>query len=113
MYMAVAADHAQKTGDPIVQNERFDQERHFDRGNSKTVCTKRHDDLGCWKRLTCQKCGRKGPPADKCYYVCSVSKNIHDIGKCPMEQLNNLIGQWYVRIELTGMLPEQAEKMLN
>ena len=30
--MAAAADCAQKPGDPIVQNERFDQERHNDRG---------------------------------------------------------------------------------
>ena len=32
VYMAAAADCAQKPGDPIVQNERFDQERHNDRG---------------------------------------------------------------------------------
>ena len=53
VYMAAAADHAQNTGDPVVQNERFDQKRHYDRGKSQTVCThcesKRHDDRGCWK----------------------------------------------------------------
>ena len=115
--MAIAEDRAQKPGDPIVQNERFDQERHYDRGTSQTVCTncvlKRHDDKGCWKRLTCQKYGRKGHPADKCYYMCSVCKNIHDEGKCPMKQFYNLIHQWYVPTKNARMLPEKVEKMLN
>ena len=30
--MAAAADRAHKLGDPIVQNERFDQERYYNRG---------------------------------------------------------------------------------
>ena len=32
VYMAAAADRVQKPGDPIVQNERFEQERYYDRG---------------------------------------------------------------------------------
>ena len=115
--MAAAADRAHKLGDPIVQNERFDQERHYNRGKFQTVCThcgsKRHDDRGCWKRLTCQKCVCKGHPANKCYYVCSVCKNIHDEGICQIEQFYNMIRQWYVPTKHAGMLPEQAEKMLN
>ena len=30
VYMAAAAGRVQKTGEPIVKNERFDQERHYD-----------------------------------------------------------------------------------
>ena len=34
-------------------------------------------------------------------------------GKCPMEPFYNMIRQWYVSTNNTGMLPEQAEKMLS
>ncbi|POM58039.1 LOW QUALITY PROTEIN: Reverse transcriptase [Phytophthora palmivora] len=54
----------------------------------------RHDDLGCWKRLTCQKCGRKGHPSDHCLFVCRACGEIHDAGKCPMEEFYNLIRKW-------------------
>ena len=115
--LATAADRAQNTGDPLIRSEQVDRDRHYDRGKLQTVCThcgsKRHDDRGCWKRLTCQKCGRKGHPAEKCYYVCSVCKDVHEEGKCPMEQFYNMIRQWYVPTKHAGMLPEQAEKMLN
>ena len=98
VYMAATADRAQTTGDSFVQNERFDEERQYDRIKSQTVCThcrpKRHDDRGCWKRLTCQKCGRKGHPVEKCYHICSVCKNVHDEKKCPKEHLYNKLCQW-------------------
>ena len=75
VYLATAADRAQNTGDPLIRSDQVDRDRHYDRGKSKTVCThylsKRHDNRKCWKRLTCQKGGRKGYPAAKCYYVCS------------------------------------------
>ena len=29
----------------------------------------KHNDRGCWKRLTCQKCGRKEHPLGKCFYA--------------------------------------------
>ena len=50
--------------------------------------------------------------ADKCYYVCSVCKDVHEEGKCPIEQFYNIIRQWYVSSKHAGMLPEQAEKIL-
>lgn len=28
----------------------------------------KHNDLGCWKWLTCQKCGLKGLPAENCFF---------------------------------------------
>uniref|UniRef100_A0AAV1VBW5 CCHC-type domain-containing protein n=1 Tax=Peronospora matthiolae TaxID=2874970 RepID=A0AAV1VBW5_9STRA len=73
----------------------------------------KHGDLGCWKRLTCQKCGRKGHPSDNCFFVCRACGEMHDPGKCPMEEFYNMIRQWYVPNKHAGMLPEKAEKMLN
>ncbi|KAE9283449.1 hypothetical protein PF001_g22846 [Phytophthora fragariae] len=28
--------------------------------------SRKHDDLGCWRRLTCEKCGKKGHSSDRC-----------------------------------------------
>ena len=117
VYMATDADRAQNPGDPLILSEQVGRDRHYDRGKLQRVCahcgSKRHDDRGCWKRFTYQKCGRKGHPADKGYYVCSVCKDVHEEGKCPMEQFYNMIRQWYVSTKHAGMLPEQAEKMPN
>ena len=56
-----------------------------DRGGKPKACTHcgstRHDDRGCWQRLTCQKCGRKGHPSDKWFYVCAACGEIHENGK--------------------------------
>ena len=117
LYLATAANCAQNTRDPLIRSEQVDRGRHYDRGKPQTVCThcgsKRHDDRGCRRRLTCQKCGRKGHPAGKCYYACSVCKDVHEEGKCSIKKNYNLIRQWYVPTKHAGMLPEQAEKMLN
>ncbi|OWY95389.1 hypothetical protein PHMEG_00034617 [Phytophthora megakarya] len=40
-----------------------------------------HDNLGCWKRLTCQKCGRKGHLSDHCLFVCRACGEMHEPGK--------------------------------
>ncbi|KAE9076424.1 hypothetical protein PF010_g23907 [Phytophthora fragariae] len=55
----------------------------------------RHSDLGCWKRLTCQKCGKRGHPSDRCFFVCRGCGQLHDHGKCQMEEFYNLIRQWF------------------
>ena len=31
--------------------------------------SKKHGDLNCWKRLVCERCGKKGHPADRCLFV--------------------------------------------
>uniref|UniRef100_A0AAV1TQ32 CCHC-type domain-containing protein n=1 Tax=Peronospora matthiolae TaxID=2874970 RepID=A0AAV1TQ32_9STRA len=65
------------------------------RGGKPKACTHcgstRHDDRGCWQRITCQKCCRKGHPLDKCLYVCAACGEVHENGKCPMEEFFNLI----------------------
>ncbi|KAI9984083.1 hypothetical protein PInf_005373 [Phytophthora infestans] len=57
--------------------------------------------------------GKKGHPGDHCFYVCRGCGEIHDVGKCPMEEFYNQIRQWFDPAKHRGMLPEVAEKMLN
>ncbi|OWY96977.1 hypothetical protein PHMEG_00032608, partial [Phytophthora megakarya] len=79
-----------------------------------TYCgSTKHDNLGCWKRLTCQKCGRKGHPSDHCLFVCRACGEVHKPGNCPMEEFYNFIRQWHVPNKHAGMMPANAEKMLN
>ncbi|KAL4163229.1 hypothetical protein KRP22_014808 [Phytophthora ramorum] len=95
--------------DPRSQG-RFDGSDH----NRCSHCgSRKHTDLGCWRRLTCQKCGKRGHPADHCLFVCRGCGELHDMGKCPMEEFYNQIRQWYNPTKHAGMLPAMAEKMLN
>ncbi|POM76567.1 Reverse transcriptase [Phytophthora palmivora] len=68
--------------------------------------------LGAGGRLTCEKCGRKGHPSDRCLFTCKACGDIHEAGKCTMEEFYNLIRQWYNPTKHTGMLPETAEKII-
>ena len=126
IFAAIASDQSTKQREYRDQQDginRRDQQnvigqgKSHDRINSPKACThcgsSKHDDRGCWKRLTCQKCGRKGHPSDKCFFVCSACGNIHEGGKCPMEEFYNLIRQWYVPTKHAGILPPKAEKMLH
>ncbi|POM68184.1 Hypothetical protein PHPALM_15688 [Phytophthora palmivora] len=70
-------------------------------------------DLGCWGRLTCEKCGRKGHPSDRCLFSYKACGDIHEAGKCTMEECYSLIRQWYNPTKHAGMLPKTAEKMVN
>ncbi|POM61647.1 LOW QUALITY PROTEIN: hypothetical protein PHPALM_29312 [Phytophthora palmivora] len=64
--------------------------------NCRSHCgSKKHSDLGCWRRLTCHKCGKRGHPADHCLFVCRGCGELHDMGKCTMEEFYNQIRQWF------------------
>ncbi|POM78943.1 Reverse transcriptase [Phytophthora palmivora] len=82
-----------------------------DRNRCSHYGSKKRSDLGCWRRLTCHKCGKRGHPADHCLFVCRGCGELHDIGKCPMEEFYNLIRQWFNPAKHAGMLPESAEKI--
>ncbi|EGZ12861.1 hypothetical protein PHYSODRAFT_511466 [Phytophthora sojae] len=130
IYLAASQDHAehaeeeQKTldrnppdrpqQDPPSRDSR--SRTHAD-GPERSRCThcgsKRHSHLGCWKRLTCEKCGKKGHPGDHCLFLCRGCGELHDVGRCPMEEFYNQIRQWFNPAKHAGMLPEMAEKMLN
>ena len=86
-------------------------------GSSRMKCTycgsKKHGDIDCWKRLVCDRCGKKGHPADRCLFVCRGFGEVLDVGKCQLEAFYNLIRQWYNPTKHAGQLPEAAEKMLK
>ena len=77
-----------------------------DWGDKLKACTHcistRHGDRVCWQRLTCQKCGRKGHPSKQCLYVYVACGDIHENGKCPMEELFSLMRKCYVPTKLCG-----------
>ena len=88
-----------------------DGSKRLDRSSPGKACTHcgstKHNDLGCWKRLTCQKCGRRGHPSDSCFFGCRACGVAHEIGKCPMEEFYNMFRQWYVPSKHAGMFPEK------
>ena len=76
---------------------RLESRDHGERSNPCTHCGSiKHNDLVYWKRLTFQKCGRKGHPSDKYFYACSACEKVHDSGECPSEKFYNLMRKWYV-----------------
>ncbi|POM80573.1 Hypothetical protein PHPALM_1570 [Phytophthora palmivora] len=66
-----------------------------DRNRCSHCGSKKHSDLGCWRRLTRHKCGKRGHPADHCLFVCRGCGELYDMGKCPMEEFYNQIRQWF------------------
>uniref|UniRef100_A0AAV1TP89 CCHC-type domain-containing protein n=1 Tax=Peronospora matthiolae TaxID=2874970 RepID=A0AAV1TP89_9STRA len=118
VYSATTADYTKDRGNDRPPKPRSnDRERDHERAEGHKSCThcgfKRHGGRGCWKRLTCQKCERRGHLSDKCFYECSACGEVHDGGNCPMEKFYNMLLQ-EVRVDQTaGMLPPDAEKMLH
>lgn len=115
VFAAVRAPEEGDLGLPLAISE---GERARDRLTGEfrrcTHCgSTRHTDLGCWQRLTCQKCGKKGHPSDRCLHVCKCCGAVHEAGECKMEEFFNLLRQWYDPQKHAGMLPPPAEKLLN
>ncbi|KAE9298268.1 hypothetical protein PF008_g23539 [Phytophthora fragariae] len=126
VYVAAAENHGGSPGRRQSDQDRSglhqdrdlgQNPRSVDMGAPSKRCShcgsRKHDDLGCWKRLTCEKCGKRGHPSDRCLFVCKACGEIHDAGTGPMEEFYNLIRQWYNPTKHGGMLPESVEKMLN
>ncbi|KAG2782377.1 hypothetical protein PC129_g9656 [Phytophthora cactorum] len=51
--------------------------------------SRKHTVSGCWKHLISEKYGKKGHPGDHCFDVCRGCGELHDAGKCPMEEFYN------------------------
>ncbi|OWZ02618.1 hypothetical protein PHMEG_00025791 [Phytophthora megakarya] len=82
---------------------------HVNRDRCSHCGSRKHSDLGCWRRVTCTKCGKRGHPSDHCLFVCRGCGELHDMGKCPMEEFYNQIRQWFNPTKHMGMLPEATE----
>ncbi|KAE9275578.1 hypothetical protein PF001_g26516 [Phytophthora fragariae] len=105
-----------RSNDALGDTYHQDHQPRFSRDDRQrcSVCgSHRHSDLGCWKRLTCQKCGKSGHPSDRCFFVCRGCGQLHDHGKCQMDVFYSLIRQWFDPSKHPGLLPEAAENMLN
>ncbi|OWY90331.1 hypothetical protein PHMEG_00041585 [Phytophthora megakarya] len=94
VYLAEAKDRENHSITPTHRDGAADHPTMSQKNCTHCGSTK-HDNLGCWKRcwkrLTCQKCGRKGHPSDHCLFVCRACGEMHEPGKCPMEEFYNLI----------------------
>ncbi|OWY94111.1 LOW QUALITY PROTEIN: hypothetical protein PHMEG_00036252 [Phytophthora megakarya] len=86
---------------------------HQDRERCSHCGSRKDTDLDCWKRLICEKCGKRGHPTDRCLYACRGCGDIHEAGECPTDEFYNQIRKWYDPTRHTGLFPEQVEKMLN
>ncbi|OWY97185.1 hypothetical protein PHMEG_00032349 [Phytophthora megakarya] len=53
--------------------------------------TRKRTDLDCWKRLICEKCGKRGHPTDRCLYARRGCWGVHKAGECLIEQFYNQI----------------------
>ncbi|OWY91568.1 hypothetical protein PHMEG_00039793, partial [Phytophthora megakarya] len=67
----------------------------FNRDRCSHCGSRKHSDLGCWRRVTCTKCGKRGHPSDHCLFVCRGCGELHDMGRCPMEEFYIQIRQWF------------------
>lgn len=56
---------------------------------------------------------KEGNLTERFLFICRGCGEVHDVGKCQMEESFNLIHQWYNPTKHAGQLPEAAEKMLN
>ena len=72
----------------------------------------KHDDRGCWKRLTFQKYGRKSRLFHKWLNVCAVCGEVHESGKSNMEFFFNLIRKCCVITKHAEMISPKVEGVI-
>ncbi|OWY94943.1 hypothetical protein PHMEG_00035189 [Phytophthora megakarya] len=82
-------DHSHQYHNSKIHGNGFNRDRCSHCGSRK------HSDLGCWRRVTCTKCGKRGHPSDHCPFVCCGCGELHDMAKRPMEEFYNQIRQWF------------------
>lgn len=102
-----AASNAKETqARPRQHSSRSDRQKCSHCGSES------HSDRTCWKRLTCDHCGR-AHPSDYCYSLCKGCGKVHDRGKCHLEEVVNQLKAWYDPTVHVGVLPPSVEKWLN
>ncbi|OWY96307.1 hypothetical protein PHMEG_00033456 [Phytophthora megakarya] len=82
----------------------------FNRGRCFHCGSKKHSDLGCWRCVTCTKCDKRGHPSDHCLFVCRGCGELHDMGKCPMEEFYNQIRQYCIYAFVNKTSVDQVSK---
>ncbi|OWZ07782.1 LOW QUALITY PROTEIN: hypothetical protein PHMEG_00019785 [Phytophthora megakarya] len=82
-------DHGHQDHNSKIHGNGFNRDRRSHCGSRK------HSDLGCWRRVTWTKCGKRGYPSDHCLFVCRGWGELHDMGKYSTEEFYNQIRQWF------------------
>ena len=71
---SVRSSKNQPTREVDQHRQAGDQRPRSSTATPNTRCvycgSKKHGGLNCWKRLTCDRCGKKGHPSDRCLFVC-------------------------------------------
>jgi len=73
----------------------------------------RHSPEYCWKTMTCDECGRKGHPSERCFFVCKACGKDHQRGECEYEEMFENLRQWFKPEAHQGILPPSVEKVLK
>ncbi|EGZ20270.1 hypothetical protein PHYSODRAFT_328401 [Phytophthora sojae] len=79
IYLSASYDHAKPTGSSKIQPPAIRDPRSTLTDPSEAA-----------------KCGKKGHPGDHCLFVCRGCGDLHDVGRCPMEEFYNQIQSSYL-----------------
>ncbi|OWY91493.1 Eukaryotic/viral aspartic protease [Phytophthora megakarya] len=63
-----------------------------DRQKCRHCGSRRHSEGDCWSLLTCQKCAGQHP-TDRCLRACKTCGDVHEAGKCSLEDFFNQLRQ--------------------
>ncbi|OWY90324.1 hypothetical protein PHMEG_00041597 [Phytophthora megakarya] len=55
----------------------------YNRDRCSHCGSRKHSELGCWRRVTCTKCGKRGHPSNHCLFVCRGCGELHVHGDMP------------------------------
>ncbi|OWY92650.1 Eukaryotic/viral aspartic protease [Phytophthora megakarya] len=80
---------------PQQENVRRDFETGgavHDRPKCRHCGSRRHSEGDCWSLLTCQKCAGQHP-TDRCLRACKACGDVHEAGKCSLEDFFNRLRQ--------------------
>uniref|UniRef100_M4B5J3 Uncharacterized protein n=1 Tax=Hyaloperonospora arabidopsidis (strain Emoy2) TaxID=559515 RepID=M4B5J3_HYAAE len=115
-FLTTTPDQAKSNKNRRTWQKNTGERNGHDRGGRSKVCTHcgstRHDNQGRWKRRRTKSVVAKDILLKK-FFVRAACGEIHESGKCPMEEFFNLIRKWYVPTKHSGTFPPKVEEMLN